>query len=69
MPDDSIEGVAPPVVEPLEGHLGNIICCEHCAGRRAVDGQQRALEEHDDLSPCLQDFFEQCTDNPVTFMS
>ena len=65
MPDDSIEGVPPTVVEPLEGHLGEIVCCQHGMGRRASNGQQRALQEHDDLLPCLQDLFERCTDNGI----
>ena len=69
MPDDSIERVAPPVVEPLEGHLGNIICCQHCAGRRAVNCHQRALEEYDNFLACLKDLLQQGSDNPVTSMS
>ena len=65
MPDDSIEGVAPPVVEPLEGHLGNIVCCQHCAGRRAVNSQESALQEHDNFLACLQDLLQQCTNNGI----
>ena len=65
MPDDSIEGVTPPVVEPLEGHLHEIIRCQHGMGRRAVNGQQRALQEHDDLFPCMQDLLQQGSDNGI----